>query len=171
MRQSKLPALLFFTLPALLVLMPSSAAAFDYDCADFATQEEAQEYLLPGDPYGLDGDGDGIACEDLPSGGGSAPVGSPPPPEPPLPPALDKAVARSAAKRAARTFVSRNSRLDTVTFRGCDRRTYRHIDCDFVGRGRTSTQRVTCSFGVSVEGLDQSVSTFIKQISCQTEKR
>jgi hypothetical protein len=38
----------------------------DYDCSDFATQEEAQEYLLPGDPYNLDADNDGIACEDLP---------------------------------------------------------------------------------------------------------
>ena len=32
------------------------AAARDYDCADFANQAEAQEYLLPGDPYRLDGD-------------------------------------------------------------------------------------------------------------------
>ena len=43
-----------------------SARARDYDCSDFATQAEAQEYLLPGDPYNLDGDGDGIACESLP---------------------------------------------------------------------------------------------------------
>jgi hypothetical protein len=38
----------------------------DCDCADFATQAEAQKFLLPGDPYRLDGDGDGIACESLP---------------------------------------------------------------------------------------------------------
>ena len=47
----------------LLGQSPSRALAVDYDCADFATQEEAQEYLLPGDPYGLDADNDGIACE------------------------------------------------------------------------------------------------------------
>lgn len=44
------------------------------DCNDFYTQESAQEYyddhstfLFP-DPYGLDGDDDGVACESLPSG-------------------------------------------------------------------------------------------------------
>lgn len=38
----------------------------DYDCGDFSSQSQAQGYLLPGDPYRLDGDGDGIACEELP---------------------------------------------------------------------------------------------------------
>jgi hypothetical protein len=42
-------------------------AVVDYDCADFAYQEDAQQRLLPGDPYRLDGDGDGLACEELPS--------------------------------------------------------------------------------------------------------
>ena len=40
----------------------------DYDCSDFETQEQAQ-YVLEnesGDPHGLDGDGNGIACESLP---------------------------------------------------------------------------------------------------------
>jgi Excalibur calcium-binding domain len=49
-----------------------------YDCSDFDTQEEAQAQLLPGDPYGLDGDNDGMACDTLPSGGttsGGSPVG------------------------------------------------------------------------------------------------
>jgi Excalibur calcium-binding domain len=57
---------------AVLLLMGASApaSADDLDCSDFATQEEAQEYLLPGDPHGLDADNDGIACESLPSGGG-----------------------------------------------------------------------------------------------------
>ena len=47
-----------------------------YDCSDFETQAEAQ--LLPGDPYGLDGDNDGQACDTLPSGGtisGGSPIG------------------------------------------------------------------------------------------------
>jgi hypothetical protein len=51
---------------ALFTVQPLSAQAFDSDCADFSTQAEAQEYLLPGDPYHLDGDDDGIACEALP---------------------------------------------------------------------------------------------------------
>ncbi|MBF2079765.1 MAG: thermonuclease family protein [Synechococcales cyanobacterium T60_A2020_003] len=40
----------------------------DCDCADFATQAEAQAVLnaFPGDPHRLDGDRDGIACESLP---------------------------------------------------------------------------------------------------------
>ena len=49
---------------------PAKAQTADlYDCSDFDTQEEAQAQLLPGDPYGLDGDNDGMACDTLPSGG------------------------------------------------------------------------------------------------------
>jgi len=44
----------------------SAAPARDYDCEDFETQEEAQFYLAPGDPYRLDEDGNGVACETLP---------------------------------------------------------------------------------------------------------
>lgn len=40
----------------------------DYDCSDFDTQAQAQQVLdeSTGDPHGLDGDGDGIACETRP---------------------------------------------------------------------------------------------------------
>jgi len=41
-------------------------AGGDYDCSDFATREQAQRQLLPGDPYRLDSDGDRVACEELP---------------------------------------------------------------------------------------------------------
>jgi hypothetical protein len=46
----------------------SSDEAVNLDCASFATQEEAQRVLRqdPNDPNYLDGDGDGVACEDLP---------------------------------------------------------------------------------------------------------
>jgi micrococcal nuclease len=39
----------------------------DYDCSDFATQAEAQRVFnsVPSDPYRLDDDKDGIACERL----------------------------------------------------------------------------------------------------------
>ncbi|MDL5055408.1 DNA/RNA non-specific endonuclease [Oscillatoria laete-virens NRMC-F 0139] len=42
------------------------------NCSDFATQEEAQRVLdaFPGDRFRLDGDGNGIACESLPSSNG-----------------------------------------------------------------------------------------------------
>ncbi len=53
---------------------PASAQSDPFDCADFATQEEAQaEYDSdPSDPSGLDADSDGIACEELGNGGGSS---------------------------------------------------------------------------------------------------
>lgn len=43
----------------------------DYDCSDFKTQKEAQNFFKKhggpkSDPYGLDADNDGIACESLP---------------------------------------------------------------------------------------------------------
>lgn len=49
----------------------SSAARFiDLDCADFATQKQAQEFFEANDPeadpHRLDGDHDGVACEDNP---------------------------------------------------------------------------------------------------------
>ena len=57
------------------------AEARDYDCSDFSTQAQAQNYLTPGDPHNLDRDGDGKACDSLPcpcakgtgSGGGKVP--------------------------------------------------------------------------------------------------
>jgi hypothetical protein len=44
----------------------------DFDCRDFTYQEDAQRSLVdnPADPFGLDADDDGIACETL----ASAPV-------------------------------------------------------------------------------------------------
>lgn len=47
--------------------------AQDLDCPDFATQVEAQAKYDedPSDPHRLDADDDGLACESLPSGGGS----------------------------------------------------------------------------------------------------
>jgi hypothetical protein len=68
------------TFLAVAIAAPQSAMAVDYDCADFSSQAEAQEYLLPGDPYRLDGDGDGVACEDLPCPCSAASSPAPPPP-------------------------------------------------------------------------------------------
>jgi Excalibur calcium-binding domain len=38
----------------------------DYNCSDFSSQAQAQQFLLPGDPYGLDRAKDGKACDILP---------------------------------------------------------------------------------------------------------
>jgi hypothetical protein len=54
------------TAPEPTVPETTASVANDYSCADFGTQEEAQTYLTPGDPYVLDPDGDGLACEELP---------------------------------------------------------------------------------------------------------
>lgn len=54
---------------ALFAALPSPAAAGDKDCADFASQRAAQIFYLKHggpryDPDRLDGDDDGVACED-----------------------------------------------------------------------------------------------------------
>ena len=68
-----------------LVFAPAVVAQTDYDCADFSTQEEAQGFYSADDPYGLDSDSDGVACEELPSDGGS--TATPTAEEPASPPA------------------------------------------------------------------------------------
>jgi micrococcal nuclease len=42
---------------------PAASPDGDVDCPDFGSSAEAQPYLLPGDPYRLDRDKDGIPCE------------------------------------------------------------------------------------------------------------
>jgi hypothetical protein len=52
-------------------LLAGSAAAQDlYDCSDFTYQEDAQGIYDrdPSDPYGLDADNDGTACDELSNG-------------------------------------------------------------------------------------------------------
>jgi hypothetical protein len=142
---------------------PGAAAAQhrDYDCADFATQAEAEEYLLPGDPYNLDADGDGIACEDNPCPCSSTPGGAPanegapgptPPAPPPKPPKLNKAAARSAALAKARRYNLRNRLISLVSFEGCRRTTRQKIQCSFHGRGQTDRVRSSCEIRVVVTG-------------------
>lgn len=48
---------------------PIASSFRDRNCGDFSSQREAQDFFerfLPGDPHRLDGDGNGIACENLP---------------------------------------------------------------------------------------------------------
>src|SRR5919107_860247 len=51
-------------------LIPPVPADGDYNCAVFVTRAQAKAVLErdPGDPHYLDGDGDGVPCEDLPTG-------------------------------------------------------------------------------------------------------
>jgi hypothetical protein len=55
-----------------LSVLPAHAQTTQFTCEDFITQASAQASLerMPDDPYGLDPDGDGIACEDMVTGGG-----------------------------------------------------------------------------------------------------
>lgn len=48
---------------------PESTPTGDLNCSDFDTREQAQAVLDedPSDPNYLDGEGDGIPCESLPS--------------------------------------------------------------------------------------------------------
>jgi hypothetical protein len=64
----------FLVAVAIALALPLSAAAQDrYDCGDFTTHADAQAVLdaEPSDPYGLDADNDGDACESLPGGSSS----------------------------------------------------------------------------------------------------
>lgn len=66
-------ALLVLTAALLAVAAPAYAQA-DKDCGDFTTQDDAQAYFKANGGSAtnnvdrLDADGDGIACEDRPSG-------------------------------------------------------------------------------------------------------
>lgn len=137
---------------------PTPAAARDYDCADFANQAEAEEYLLPGDPYRLDADDDGVACEDLPcpcsySTDGESGIGTgtakPPPYE------LKKSTARRLSEQRVRSIVNRSPRLDTMAFQGCQRLSDQRVDCRLTARGLTATQRTGCHFKVAVGVRDR----------------
>lgn len=143
---------------------PGAATARDYDCADFATQEEAQEYLLPGDPYNLDGDNDGVACEDLPHGGETTTSPEPPPP----PYRLSQPAARSLSKSMVRSFVSGSPRLDSMAFQGCQRLGETRIDCRLTARGRTATTKTGCHFKVAVGAEDRHPVGHFAVHSCRT---
>jgi hypothetical protein len=58
------------------VRIPPVPADGDYNCADFVTRAQAKAVLDrdPDDPHYLDGDGDGVPCEDLPAGSSASAV-------------------------------------------------------------------------------------------------
>lgn len=152
------------------------AAALDYDCADFANQAEAEEYLLPGDPYNLDADSDGKACEDLPcpcsyspgSGGGSSEPSEPAPPPPPPPYHLRMPVAVRISKHQVATVVRSSSRLDSYALNACNRRSEDSIDCRLWANGETTRQRVACQYKVEVRAPDRHPVGRIASHKCRT---
>ena len=157
----------------------ASAHRRDYDCADFANQAEAEEYLLSGDPYNLDADSDGIACEDLPCPCSYSPGGTieDPGPEatqekpspPPKPPKLNKAVARSAAVAKSRRYNRRNRLISRLSFQGCRRSSRYKVRCSFYGLGRTQTTSTTCNITVIVKGEGSLASTKLRP-SCRSQQ-
>lgn len=161
---------LAFTVTAALALTPGTAAARDYDCANFSTQAEAQEYLLPGDPYRLDGDGDGIACEDLPcpcsyasQGGGPTEESTPAPP-----PHLSRTAARRAARAEVQEFVGRNRQVNAGSVGNCQRFSERRVDCRGVARGRSARTRTTCRLQIVVRAVHSQPQARLASIRCRT---
>jgi hypothetical protein len=168
----RITLLLGLTLAATTALAqaPDPAAARDYDCANFSTQAEAQEYLLPGDPYRLDGDGDGVACEDLPCPCSYEIPASPPPEEstPPPPYHLSRAAARRAARAEVRDFVGRNFQVSSGFVGHCQRFSERRVDCRGVARGRTARTRTTCRLRIVVRAVDPPPRARLASVRCQT---
>lgn len=153
---------------------PASAAATDYDCADFANQAEAEEYLLPGDPYNLDADNDGIACEDLPcpcsyeAGGGGGGGGGTVEPPPPPPYHLKKAAARHAALQIVRQFARRRPRVSTAQVDICERRGERRVVCFGTAQGERASSRTLCHLRVTVRAVNRHPEATLTRVRCAT---
>lgn len=171
-------ALAFVTVIAVgFVAQASSASAQrrDYDCADFENQAEAEEYLLPGDPYNLDADSDGVACEALPCPCSYSPGTTEEPPptaiheKPAEPPKLNKAVARSTAVAKSRRYNGRNRLISRVSFQGCRRTSRYKIRCSFYGSGRSQTMSTACNITVIVKGEGSLASTKLRP-SCRSQR-
>jgi hypothetical protein len=97
----RLALLALMSMLAMVVFAPAALAQDEFDCDDFDTQEEAQAVFNddPSDPSGLDGPpGDaftgeqGVACEELPSGGSTV--------DPAAEPAAETSVEPSASATA-----------------------------------------------------------------------
>ncbi len=163
---------------------PSHAAARDYDCSDFGTQAEAEEYLLPGDPYNLDADGDGIACEDNPcpcstsSGGGEEPssggengghsVEHRPPPPPPY--HLPLGAAERAARKFTRKFIRASVRVARGDVEGCRRLAERRIDCVATTVGETATTETECRLRIAVGARARRPEARLETVTCHTQR-
>ena len=176
MKAVALCTVLFGAFLASAALPASAAAATDYDCADFANQAEAEENLLPGDPYNLDGDDDGIACEDLPCpcsstpGQGAGGGGEEQPAEPPPPPPyhLKMGTAKHLSLQAARKFTRRNQSVTTTRLGACQRHGERRVVCLAIAEGETAHSHTTCHLRITVRAVDQHPKATLSHTQCST---
>jgi hypothetical protein len=151
---------------------PPKAAAVDYDCKDFSNQATAQEYLGSGDPYFLDADGDGIACEDLPCPCAGKSQGSgETPPKSTSPYRLSVENARRASRKAAREFAQSDGRVTAVFVGQCQRRAERHINCLAVGRGKSRTDKTVCHLRIVVLAGSRYPRAEVASSKCRTTSR
>lgn len=125
---------------------PAPAMATDqWECSNFSSQEQAQEFFYPGDPNNLDPDKDGIACEGLPC------------------PCSD--AARSAksgrhsdhftrgAERISKSLIAGLTRqspdLQSWSFNGCHRNRS-NVDCLLGAQGESISRRLACRYAITV---------------------
>jgi hypothetical protein len=159
---------------ALAAGTPSRASAHDLNCSDFSTQAEAEEDLAGGDPDRLDGDNDGIACEELPcpcsssspssDGGGDHGTMKPPPP----PYRLPMPAARNRSVHLVVLVVRASGRLDDSELNTCNRLGERRIDCRLTARGESPRQRVACQYKVAVGARNRHPVATIADHKCRT---
>jgi len=168
--------LLAISMTLAIAMQSPEPASADFDCGDFSTQAEAQDYLEPGDPYGLDADSDGIACESNPcpcgsgsaggdggSGGGHAEPAAPPPYH------LKKSAARRAAQRIVRRFVAQSPAVDSALFGPCLRQAERSVDCLATATGETTMHSTSCQLRVAVRAVDRRPRAQLEKTECQTK--
>jgi hypothetical protein len=162
---------IFATAVFFALVTPGVAEARDHDCPEFANQAEAQEYLVSGDPYRLDADNDGIACEDLPcpcSYGPTGPAEEPKPPAPPPPFRLTKSAARHAAAVVTRKSARRNAKVSSGSVGACRQLAERRIDCAATTRGHTGTDRTTCHLRIAVRAVNRKPQASLASVHCRT---
>ena len=116
----------------------AAPSAVDYNCSDFTYQEDAQAELLPGDPYRLDADHDGVACQNLPHrGSATKPVtANPVTPEPAAPSSQ-----HTGTQHAGTRYTGSATRPASSTSTRTTRPAITDLDCgDFTSRAQA--QRV-----------------------------
>ncbi|NBC31122.1 MAG: hypothetical protein GVY13_00425 [Alphaproteobacteria bacterium] len=127
----------------------------DLNCPDFRYQENAQVFLLPGDPHRLDGDNDGIACESLPSRTDT------PSPAAFSVTAMDRALPEGGDGETTYRFaVTRSETLDTVV----------SVDWSVAGLGDAPADAADFATGVQpggtlIFGVDQAAETVLVTVA------
>jgi hypothetical protein len=113
------------------VSIPPLPSDGDYNCSDFETQAQAEAVLKqdPSDPHYLDGEGDGVPCEDLPAGDGSSAVaGSPSDPAtgPPNGPSAAEGAPTPPSKDDARAMLAELTVAPAGSMAGYSREEFPH---------------------------------------------